>query len=95
MPILIEKTYTTTNSNTYLTAEAFHDEHGPLGIANMDYILEPGTSELVNNQSIKTIIKYEDMAKYNEHCTHSQAGGVHDGKGGDVSAGSVTSKVVD
>tara|TARA_B100001778_G_C18437201_1_gene560670 strand:+ start:125 stop:406 length:282 start_codon:yes stop_codon:yes gene_type:complete len=90
MPIQIEKTYTTTNSNTYLTADAFHAEHGPLGTENLNYILETGTSELVNNQSVKVTCKYADMAKYNEHAA-TTTGGIHAGKGGNVTAGSVTS----
>tara|TARA_B100001094_G_scaffold294133_1_gene314513 strand:- start:4357 stop:4638 length:282 start_codon:yes stop_codon:yes gene_type:complete len=93
MPIQIEKTYTTSNSNTYLTADEFHAEHGPLGLENVNYILEAGTSELVDNQSVKVTLKYESMDKYNEHAAIT-TGGTHAGKGGDCTAGSVNSTVV-
>ena len=96
MPIQIEKTYTTSNSNTYLTADEFHAEHGPLGMENIDYLVEgsEATSELVNNQSVKVTLTYESMAKYNEHAALT-TGGTHAGKGGDCTAGSVNSTVIE
>ena len=74
MAIKIETIYTTNNSNTYLTADAFHAEHGPLGMYNLDYIMEVGTSELVNNQSIKVTLKYESTEKWNEHKAVTSSG---------------------
>ena len=62
------------SANTYLTADEFHAEHGPLGMYNLDYIMEIGTSELVNNQSVKVTLMYESTEKWNEHKAVTSSG---------------------
>jgi|TARA_B110000037_G_scaffold177999_1_gene203532 hypothetical protein len=55
------------NGTVFADAQAFEDEHGPMGIDNWEYVSEGTMTLNAEGTGVQTVLTYDDEAKHDAH----------------------------